>query len=255
MSRFLTLLQGRVFPPYCIGCGERISPCSPAGEAPYFCKKCEKKWESEQLSQCPVCYAAYCDCHCRPDVMHRAGVVGLVKLAPYHGEQGRAVVDRVIHGMKRTPRRRSFDCCARALAPLLLSALEKAEEKVPISHTVIGYLPRSRANVTRYGFDQARELAKALSARTGIPVARVLKRVRDGAPQKSLGVRKRQENLRGAFAPCGTVKGLRVILVDDLVTTGAGMAEAARVLRRSGAKDVLGVAVAVTPKKQGHGAG
>jgi competence protein ComFC len=127
------------------------------------------------------------------------------------------------------------------------------EQKVPISHTVIGFLPRSREKVRRYGFDQARELAKALAERTELPFSCVLRRVRDGVPQKTLGVRKRQENLRGAFELREDVRGKRVILVDDLVTTGAGMAEAARVLRRGGAVDVLAVSVAVTPKRTGKG--
>lgn len=249
MSRVVSLLRELLFPPRCIGCGERLSPGTGKKGSPYFCTECAPKWENDQLSQCPECYAAYCDCRCVPSIMSRAGVKEWVKLAPYHGDRGTSVTDRVIRGMKHEPRRRSFDCCARSLAPLLLSALEKAEEKVPISRTVIGCLPRSREKVRQYGFDQARELAKTLSRETGIPFSAVLRRVKDGVPQKSLGVRKRQENLRGAFALQKDVKGLRVILVDDLVTTGAGMAEAARVLRQGGAFEIWCVSVAVTPKK------
>lgn len=252
MNRFVTLLQDLLFPPCCFGCGERMPPGTEQQTNPYFCEKCAPKWDYEQLSQCPDCYAAYCDCRCRPPVMARAGVAELIKLAPYRGDGGVSVIDRVIHGMKRKPRRRSFECCAAALTPLLLSALQEAEQNKPVSHTVIGYLPRSSEKVRLYGFDQARELAAALARQTGLAMRPVLRRVRNGAPQKSLSVRKRQENLRDAFALQGDVKGMRIILVDDLVTTGAGMAEAARLLRKGGAAEILCVSVAVTPKKTGR---
>lgn len=249
MSGVVSLLRDLLFPPRCIGCAERMSPCTEKKGDPYFCASCAKKWENDQLAQCPDCYAAYCDCRCIPTVMTRAGVKEWIKLAPYHGDRGTSVTDCVVRGMKKEPRRRSFECCARSLKPLLLSALEKAKEEVPVSHTVIGYLPRAREKVRRYGFDQARELAAVLAKETGLPFSAVLRRVKDGVPQKSLGVQKRRENLRGAFALCRDVKGKRVILVDDLVTTGAGMAEAARVLRQGGAGEVWCVSVAATPKK------
>jgi ComF family protein len=247
---FLRLLQDLIFPPCCIGCGERISPCVAKNENPYFCAACAKKWENDRLSQCPDCYAAYCDCRCRPDIMRRAGVVSLVKLAPYHGERGHSVTECVIRGMKREPRRRSFECCADSLAPLLLSALDEMEQKVPISHTVVAHLPRSRRNARLYGFDQSKGVAQRLARHLGLEYTSLLRRVHDGTEQKRLGVAARRKNVKGAFALRGSVKGLRVILVDDIVTTGAGMAEAVRTLRRGGAAQILCVAVAATPKEK-----
>ena len=55
--------------------------------------------------------------------------------------------------------------------------------------------------------------------------------------------------MKGAFALTGDVRGCRVILVDDVVTTGVGMAEAIKVLKKGGAAEVVPVCVAVTVKK------
>lgn len=249
MKPFLQTVRDLCFPPRCVGCGDRLPPSVGMKKAPFFCPVCAPLWEQSLLSQCPDCFAAYCDCRCQPKIMERAGSLGLIKLAPYTDAGEHATVRRAVYGMKRSPRSRTFNCCAEELAPALCRTVEKQNEKTPISHTVITYLPRSRKSVRRYGFDQARELAKCLSRLTDYPCLSLLERVKDGTEQKTLTVKERQSNLKGAFRAVNSAEGCRVILVDDLVTTGAGMAEGVRVLRKNGAAEVLSVSVAVTPKK------
>ena len=149
-------------------------------------------------------------------------------------------------------RARAFAHYAAMLREPLVRLLAERQAKQAISHTVIAFLPRARKRVRKFGFDQAKELAKALSLETGYELLPLLKRVRDGKPQKSLTSRERRENIKGSFAVCGDVKGKRVILVDDLVTTGEGMAEAVRLLRAAGGADVVCVSVAMTLKKTAH---
>jgi len=177
----------------------------------------------------------------------------LRKLSPYGAESEPHAIDLLIRNMKTHPRKRVIAACVEELAPILKTELSFWNEKTPISHTVIAYLPRSRKKVLQYGFDQARELATALSKETGYPVMPLLKRVKDGKTQKTLSVTERQANLRGAFGLRGEPAGLRVVLVDDIVTTGAGMAEGVRVLIKAKAAQVICLSVAVTPKKQAKG--
>ena len=87
-------------------------------------------------------------------------------------------------------------------------------------------------------FNQAERLARRLSIATGIPMnLRVLKRVEPTRTQTELTRAQRTENVRGAFAPCSevTFQGERVLLLDDVLTTGATTSACAQMLRRHGA--------------------
>jgi ComF family protein len=104
-------------------------------------------------------------------------------------------------------------------------------------------LHRSRA-VSR-GYDQARLLAAAVSVRTGLPVRVALHRTRHGRPQVELDRRARAANVRRAFlAEAGSLRGLRVALIDDVVTTGATLAASATALLEAGAVAVSAITVA-----------
>lgn len=87
------------------------------------------------------------------------------------------------------------------------------------------------------GFDQAAELAQSISAQTGKPYIPALRRVRNTPTQTRLNTRQRQENMRGAFESTCPVTG-RVLLIDDVLTTGATAAECAAVLLAAGAASV-----------------
>ena len=96
------------------------------------------------------------------------------------------------------------------------------------------------------GFNQSRELARLISARRGLPIWQdALVRVRRTTPQMRLARGARAENIRGAFAGrAELVAGRQLLLVDDIMTTGATLEECARALLHAGAKrvDVLALA-------------
>ena len=101
----------------------------------------------------------------------------------------------------------------------------------------------------RRGYDHAWLLAIHACMHAGLPPPLpALRRIRASPPQSTLPAARRIDNVRGAFvvrprlAP--QLVGREVILVDDVVTTGATFAAAARVLRRAGARSVIGVALA-----------
>jgi competence protein ComFC len=87
------------------------------------------------------------------------------------------------------------------------------------------------------GFNQARELANVLGRRRGIPVWSCLRRLRETPSQTGLDRGERRENMRGAFAVKGgfDVTGRRLLLIDDVFTTGATTNACARVLAEAGA--------------------
>jgi ComF family protein len=99
------------------------------------------------------------------------------------------------------------------------------------------------------GFNQAELLAAEVLSRSGVPLRAALKRVRQTPPQVGQTREQRAENLRGAFIidPRVPVAGARMVLVDDVRTTGATLAECAAVLRAAGAAEVFGLTVTCVP--------
>lgn len=106
-------------------------------------------------------------------------------------------------------------------------------------------VPLAPKRIAERGFNQSALLATAVGRALDIPVVHDrLRRVRETPPQSGLDGAARRRNLRGAFAYKEALHGERVILVDDVMTTGTTVAEAAEVLLASGAKDVSVLVVA-----------
>lgn len=245
--KMLRILGELIFPPRCVACGKRMAVEAEC-EAAYFCPECEAEWQREQLSQCPECFSEFYRCRCQPRTLQRAGVAAFVKLTPYIEGNRNSITNRLISTMKHSPRKRPFAAAAADLAPLVTVALQESGEK-SVGETVLVHLPRARRSVRKNGFDHARYLAKALSIATDIPHRKLLIRLRDGKEQKKLSVSERIRNVKGAFAVRENLTGLRILLVDDVVTTGASAGEAAKMLRAAGAAEVTVVALSHTPKK------
>lgn len=88
-------------------------------------------------------------------------------------------------------------------------------------------------------------MAKKVSEKTGIPlVLNRLVKIRETVPQSTLPAQERKDNVKNAYALSGPMNGMRVMLVDDIVTTGATVNECARVLRKAGAASVSVLAAA-----------
>lgn len=99
-------------------------------------------------------------------------------------------------------------------------------------------VPVSKERLRERGYDQSALLAKALSEEIGVPYAQLLQKTRHNRTQHDLSAKARADNVRGAYS-AENAEGLRVLLVDDIVTTGATASECARTLYRAGAADVM----------------
>jgi len=108
-------------------------------------------------------------------------------------------------------------------------------------------VPLHRQRQRERGYNQADLIARPLAKQLGLPYRAVLLvRTRPRPNKQVLSFEERWESVRGAFAtrPGSQVDNLRVLLVDDVMTTGATLDACARVLRAAGAKSVLGLTVA-----------
>jgi len=182
---------------------------------------------------CPACRAALA-----PVVVERrAGDLAVWSAGAYAG-----VGRRVILALKEQGR---TDAAA-ALAPALASAVAAARRAAALSaiDAVIVPMPSSRAALGRRGYDPLRLVLR----RAGIRSQRLLLPARRTGAQKRLGVADRAENVRGAFVAVRPLGGSRVLLVDDVMTTGATLVEAARAVRAAGGEVVGAATLAFTEK-------
>ena len=181
-------------------------------------------------SLCPTCRSQL-----EPAPASRtAGGVRIASALDYDGVAARVVVAYKNEG--RT-------ALASALAPALRAAVGEALCGTTREDVVLVPMPRSRRSAVERGYDPVRLLLR----RARLPRRDLLRAVRRPQDQLRLGRAARYDNLAGAFAAVPRARGQRVLLVDDVVTTGATLAEAARAVTAAGGM-VLGAAtLASTP--------
>jgi len=141
-----------------------------------------------------------------------------------------------------------------ALATLMLRILEEPRlARENLAEWLLVPVPLHPSREADREYNQSWELCQRLSRLTGIPAAKALVRTRETEQQAGLSREERLKNLRGAFAvrksgvwrPRPGLQGRRILLVDDVFTTGATTSECARVLRREGGAEKV-VVITVT---------
>jgi ComF family protein len=152
-------------------------------------------------------------------------------------------IDRLIHSLKYQGRLALAEWCADAI----LARREHANVAISSRPHRLIALPLAVERQRELGYNQALEIARVIGARTGVPLLpRGLSRVRATPPQAVLPWTERAKNVCGAFACDLDFSGLSVALVDDVMTTGASLAEAAKIVKDSGAVRVENWVVART---------
>lgn len=207
----------------------------------YFCESCLRSLPFNEGFVCSKCGRAiggdYPVClECKADMPAYTEARSAFR---YEGE-----IVRLVRRFK-TGGRFLAAAFAERMAPLLLSQFPDADFLVPV--------PMTESAEKKRGYNQAALLAEELAARTGIPAeCSLLIKTRDTAAQKELSSRERAENLRGSFRvserkKCG---GSRIVLVDDVLTTGATASAAARPLLKAGALKVCVLTAASVPRRE-----
>ncbi len=112
------------------------------------------------------------------------------------------------------------------------------ETNVLLNIDMITFVKRRSSEKRREGFDQAKMLAKIMSEVSGVPLVSTLKRVGQSKKQRMLTPEQRRKNVQNAFKATLDLSGKRIMLMDDVVTTGSTVSDCARALKESGAKEV-----------------
>lgn len=199
--------------------------------ADYFCVQCRAPFRNafplDEEGRCALC---------------RRGVRGFdaaYSFGFYEGEL-RALIHLFKYGRVQTLRK--------PLGRLLALALPREQNFDAIVPMPLHWRKRWQRR-----FNQAELLAQEISRRTHTPVKNALRRIRFTATQAGLTNAKRRQNVSGAFRPkrAGSLDGQRVLLVDDVMTTGATAAACARALKVAGASQVVLLTLARVDRRMG----
>jgi ComF family protein len=210
-----------LFPPRCAACDASGTwPLCPSctGQVgvitPPWCDRCGRPWD-QPLDACVDCPKDVLD-RCRAPFLYEGPVAHAIKAMKFVGTH--------------------------ALAPHLAGAMTEVVD--PRAADVVTWVPLSRRRRARRGFDQAEMLARSLGDRLDLPVARLLVRARDATAQARRSGADRRAALAGAFRGIRGDVPKRVLLVDDVLTTGSTAATCAEVLRSKGSTHVTLVTAA-----------
>lgn len=146
-----------------------------------------------------------------------------------------------------------FQGMAAAAEPLGELVARCAAERFSGEFDTVTWVPVSKKRLRQRGYDQARLLAEAACRLWDTKPVKLLEKVRDNPAQSGIGdAAARRENARDVYAPApgGEAAGKRVLLVDDICTTGATLAACAQALTAGGAARVMCVTAARTPVKK-----
>ena len=207
-----------------------------------LCKECLLQYRDVKLGNCSVCSKPFDSCACSNEYLERHSVKRLFKVFRYHPENlydEKLPTNELLYAIKRDKR---FDVVD-FLADELMSVLNG---RLNAEGFVITNVPRKKERVRKYGFDHSRVIAIELAKRLGIEHLDLIVSKSAKAQKKTRG---KERILNAKFDyPKRTedIKGKRVILFDDIVTTGASMGNSAMLIKGLGAKEIVGVCLAIS---------
>jgi ComF family protein len=224
-------LLDMLFPKFCFCCQK---------EGSYLCQDC--------LATIDILESSFCLCQ-TPQRMPEPGkcracrgknLNGLYFPASYKN----GLVKNLIHKFKYEPYVKKLSENLSLLIITHFSLIQKSFN--PQDHILIP-APLSKKKMRQRGFNQSEEIAKFLSEELKIPLVKnCLFKIKETLPQMKLSKEERKENIKDAFfvGSGNVLKNKKILLVDDVYTTGSTMEECARILRGAGAREVWGVVVA-----------
>ncbi len=214
-----------LFPKFCLGCG-----CP----GTYICTDCRKRIIPFEKSRCLYCNKSSYIGLTHPSCCKRLNIDGITIIFQYN-----PFMRKVVKSIKYRLAREVFRELTININPSHLESLLKM--KRVYGKALIQPIPLEKSRFLKRGFNQSVLIARFFSRILGLKVADYLKRSAPSDPQAELKSRSRRYgNIRGVFTlrPDSSLDNKTFVLVDDVVTTGATVREAARVLKKNGAKRV-----------------
>jgi len=211
--------------------------CAIEPGAPLVCSGCKQDFFADRVHRCERCAIR---------LPSGAGVCGPCLRQPPHFDATFALadyatpIDGLLLALKFGHRLE--------LAPVLGELLAERVPLVTCPRSLVVPVPLSFERLAERGFNQSHEIARATARVLGLTFdGTALMRVRHAPAQVSLPREERRRNIRSAFAVRRALHGLRLVVVDDVMTTGSTLDEIAHVLKAAGAQHITNLVVARTP--------
>lgn len=223
-------IRDLLFPKFCLGCGL---------VGIYICQKCFKRIPPVKNTTCVICGKESANSPNHHWCLKRLNVDNIVSIFRYKG-----LLRKIIKNTKYRLAREILEDFLKNIGPDQLGQLMKI--KKDFHGALIQPIPLSKKRLKVRGFNQAYIIGKYFSSVLGLKMANYMVRKSDNTPQAELKTREeRYKNVRGVFGlrPGARIKNKKIILVDDVVTTGMTIKEAAGVLRKSGACEVFALSL------------
>lgn len=221
-----------LFPKYCVSCKKLGA---------YICANCFAHLSFDTHSRCLVCDKHSLDGRTHPPCRGKHHIDGSFSSIRYSH-----IAKKLMYVFKYEP---YISHLHEVLGELLYEGLIQKEvfHTVLTKNSVLLPIPLSSQKERRRGYNQAELLARSLSLRFSLPVVSWLKRTKNTRSQTELNRQERSQNVVGVFGLRSNVQfdqHTTVFLIDDVLTTGATLSEAAAVLKKSGIKEVWGITLA-----------
>ncbi len=194
---------------------------------PPKCTLCQKLLETDETDLCRSCRVEVPECPVRST---KLSFLDSWTAVWYYEDPVRSSILRY----KFYGARRYAGCYGKMLAM-------KLQERHPEGFDLLTWVPTGTLRRLRRGYDQVALLAQAVGRELEMEPVQLLKKIRNNRPQSGIaGQAERRANVLGAYRVAGaeSIQGKRILLLDDVITTGATAGECARVLLTAGAKEV-----------------
>ncbi len=219
--------------PKCVCCHKRLDYGDKA-----LCPKCSAKFEEFKSRNCSRCARLLHKCDCSNEFLEGHFVRRVIKCFRYLDRDEATPGNSLIYSLKRDNRSDVLERCTDELAEAIRSSVDNPEE------FVFTNVPRRRSAIIEHGIDHSQLLARSLAKRLG---GKYISLMRSNArkPQKSLERTDRMRNARFYLIRKPDLKGKSVIIVDDIITSGASISVAASLVRSLGAKNIIAASLAI----------
>ncbi|MCI8388281.1 MAG: ComF family protein [Clostridiales bacterium] len=235
-----------LFPGECVCCAASLKPDS---KSP-FCPYCHSRWEFEKNRVRNANRGQAVFIYPHKHGIERSGA--LLYMSDYRTDCSDTATNTLIYKLKYSATNKICDFVASEFAGMLRRSAEILfSGSIRNDDVIVTYIPRRRYAILKYGYDHMERVAKATASKCGFKYEKLLTKTNSADEQKNLNGKERFANAASSTKLTRSdLSGKTIILIDDIVTTGASISSGAELLLSAGASSIIAASIAVSGGKQ-----